>query len=205
LKNPSFLASLPALLFLAAPCSAFGAAEGSTVQNAALVTYRLQLAQQRVASIEIRDGAVIASMKGMEVKRFSISKAELSSHAFPRLSTVATKTAAVRTRQVIVKVEQVSADPSETVSSPDEIVSVEDMPETFALKLKDGSVFYITGKSRDGILNGWRKDWLKCRVGCTFLFRQLRGLPVCGGIIEMDPTSARHLFWLIRPEMGVIY
>jgi len=144
-------------------------------------------------------------MKGMEVKRFRVVRGQISSHGGPRLSKVAAKTAALQTRQVIVKVEHVSADPSETVSSPDEIVSVDDMPETFAISLEDGSVFFVTGNARDGLVNQYRKDWLKCRVACVFLFRQLLNRPVRAGVIEMEPDSARHLFWLLQPGMGVIY
>lgn len=170
-----------------------------------LLGYRLQLAQQPHAYLEIDEGALVAYLKGMEVKRFPIVRAQLSSQGQRRLSKVADKTAAIETRQVIVKVEHVSADPSETVSSPDEIVSVDDMPETFALRLEDGSVFYITGKASDGFLNGYRKEWLKVQVGWAFLSRQLRHRPVRAGIIEMEPQMARHLFWLLRPGMGVIY
>lgn len=171
----------------------------------ALLEYRLQLARQTAAYIEINEEAVTAYIKGMEVKRFPVARAQLSSRGRPRLSKVAAKTAALETRQVIVKVEQVSANPSDTVSSPDEIVSVDDMPETFALSLEDGSVFFITGNASDGVLNRYRKEWLKCRVGCAFLLRQLLSQPVRAGVIEMEPQLARQLFWLLRPGMGLIY
>ncbi len=170
-----------------------------------LLSYRLQLAQQSQAYLELNEDALTAYIKGMEVKRFPITRAQLTSHGRPRLSKMASKTAAVETRQVIVKVEQVSANPSDTVSSPDEIVSVEDMPETFALRLQDGSIFFITGNAREGFVNGYRKEWLKVQVGCAFLYRQLRHRPVRAGVIEMEPQLARQLFWLLRPEMGVIY
>ncbi|MFB3903451.1 MAG: hypothetical protein ACE15E_08360 [Acidobacteriota bacterium] len=170
-----------------------------------MLGYRLQLAQQPQAYLEIGEETLTAYMKGMEVKRFPITRAQLSSRGQPRLSRVATKTPAVQTREVIVKVERVSADPSETVSSPDEIVSVNDMPETFALRLEDGSIFFITGNASDGLLNRYRKEWLKFRVGCAFLSRQLLHRPVRAGVIEMEPQAARHLFWLLRSQMGVIY
>ena len=181
------------------------ASDARSVTDNVLLGYRLQLALQGQAYLEISDQALTAYMKGMEVKRFPIIRAQLSSHGQPRLSKVAAKTAALETRQVVVKVEQVSANPSDTVSSPDEIVSVDDMPETFALRLEDGSVFFITGNEREGFVNGYRKEWLKVQVGCAFLYRQLLHRPIRAGVIEMEPQQARHLFWLLRPQMGVIY
>jgi len=201
LRNASRLAPFALIL-------AFGSALPADTRppvDHVLLGYRYQLAQQSQAYLEINEEALTAYMKGMEVKRFPIIRAQLSSHGRPRLSRVGSTTAALRTREVIVKVEQVSANPSDTVSSPDEIVSVEDMPETFALRLEDGSIFFITGNGRDGLLNGYRKEWLKVQVGCAFLYRQILHRPVRAGIIEMDPQMARHLFWLLRPQMGVIY
>ncbi len=186
-------------------CWSLLASDARPVLDPVLLGYRLQLAQQSHAYLEIDEKALTAYIRGMEVKRFPIIRSQLSSHGRPHLSKVAAKTAALQTRQVIVKVAQVSANPSDTVSSPDEIVSVADMPETFALRLEDGSVFFITGNARDGIVNRYRKDWLKVRVGWDFLCRQLLHRPVRAGVIELEPDLARHLFWLLRPEMGVIY
>jgi len=201
LKNAS---RLVLFIFVCSWCSLW-TFEVSAVSDPLLLSYRFQLAGQSQPYLEIKEDTLTAYMKGMEVKRFPVIRAQLTSQGRPRLSKVAAKTAALQTREVIVKVEQVSANPSDTVSSPDEIVSVEDMPETFALRLEDGSVFFITGNARQGIVNRYRKDWLKFRVGCSFLFRQLLHRPVRAGIIEMESQSARHLFWLLRPGMGVIY
>ncbi len=181
------------------------ASDARPVTDNVLLGYRLELALQPQPYLEITDQALTAYMKGMEVKRFPIIRAQWSWRGRLRLARVTTKTAALQTRQVVVKVEQVSANPADTVSSPDEIVSVDDMPETFALRLEDGSVFFITGNEREGLVNGYRKEWLKVQVGLAFLSRQLRHRPVRAGIIEMEPQQARHLFWLLRPQMGVIY
>jgi hypothetical protein len=202
LRNSSRLALVALVLILSVRPSL---PDVRPTTDSVLLAYRLQLAVKGQVYLEIGDQALTAYVKGMEVKRFPIIRAQWSSQGRPCLSKVAAKTAALQTRQVVVKVEQISADPSETVSSPDEIVSVEDMPETFALRLEDGSVFFITGNEPDGFINGYRKEWLKVQVGCAFLYRQLLHRPGRAAIVEMDPQQARQLYWLLRPQMGVIY
>ena len=43
--------------------------------------------------------------------------------------------------------------------------------QDFALRLEDGSIFFITGNERNGFLDGYRKEWLKVQVGLAFLRR----------------------------------
>jgi hypothetical protein len=108
-------------------------------------------------------------------------------------------------RQIVVRVDKISADPSETVSSPDEIVGVEDMSDCYLIELTDGSLIWVTGDSSAGFMNGLRRRWLQSKTVCRFLFDRVMGRPARLVALKMDSTSARHLFWLLQPGMGVIY
>ena len=182
------------------------ASEGAAAQQQALILkLRLELARQPKAYVEISRDMVAACMRGMRVKAIPVRSSTSYYASTPRISSVLSKTPAVPTREVVVRVETISENPSETVSNPEDIVSVDDMPDCYSIELADGSFLWVVGDSGWGLINAKRKEWLQLKVACRFYLRRALGRQVSLTILEMDSTSARHLFWLLQPDMGVIY
>ena len=147
-----------------------------------VLQYRLQLAQDRRPFIEIGREDVLAFLKGVAVKSFPVQHSGFP-WAIPRMSRIASITPGASVRHAVVKADE--GEFSDNVSALEDIVSAKDMPDSFCMTLTDGSFFYLTARARRAF--------------------QLLSQPTNFCVLQMDRKSVQHLFWLLRPGMGVIY
>ena len=196
------LAALGAVGFASAPAAADS---GASQRQAQILRLHLELAGQPKAYVEVSRDSVGVFMRGMQVKVIPVRRFTSFYASAPRMSKVVAKTSAVPTREVVVRVETISENPSDTVSNVEDIVSVDDMPDCYVIELADGSFLWVVGDSNKGLITAKRKEWLQLKVACRFYLRRALGRRVSLNILEMDSASARHLYWLLQPDMGVIY
>ena len=107
-------------------------------------------------------------------------------------------------RQIVVKADEPRFD--STRVAPDETVSVDDMPEAFLVKLRDGSLFYVRSGAWHGVSYWFREKILQLRLTWSYLGVILTGNLDASLIqLEMDSSWARRLFWTLQKGSGVIY
>lgn len=167
--------------------------------------HHVELARKPKAYFQLTPAAVVVYMKGLEVKRLPVERSKGLNPNLPALAYIKSRMSAFPLRQVVVRHEYVPEDPSATVASPEEIVSVDDMPDSFAFELDDGSFVLVTSGASVGFAGGVRKMMLRSRVLLSYLWRRLQRSSLRLILLRMDPPSARHFYWLVQEGMGVIY
>jgi hypothetical protein len=169
-----------------------------------VLEHHVTLAGEPRAYLHCFDNALAIFVKNLEVKRFPILKRE-GPPPPPRLSRIVSWNSAMAPPQVVVQAEYLQDNPADTVTSLDEIVAVEDMPETFAIELEDGTHFFISSGASLGLTGTIRKKLFELTTAISFLRARLDKQPACMLVLYMEKASAQHLYWVLQERMGVIY
>lgn len=189
------------LLFLFAGNLPRAQTEGSV----RLLEYHLELARGSRAYVHLAPEAVTVYVRAIQVKRLPVTEARGLSPQIPRLSRVGVRTPGFPLKEVVVRVGAPPVDPSDTVSSLQEIVGVDDMPDTFSVELADGSVLFVTSTAAVGFVNGFRRLMLRGQVTLSYLWKRAWARPARLIQLKLESPWARHLYWLLQEDLGVIY
>lgn len=170
-----------------------------------LLRHRVALAEDKQAFLQLDAESIQVLIKGLSVKRLPVKSLESAPSGPWRRSRVKSITPAEPPRGVVVHAEQINPDTLGSVSSAEEMVSVSDMPDGFSVALEDGSLLLIVGETDRGTMYRLKSGLLQLKVVYSFLWRRSLGRPVRLLKLELASETAREMFWLLRPGMGVIY
>lgn len=170
-----------------------------------LARLHLKLREEPLAYLLVSPPSVGLYMQGLPLKELPVEQAEGLRGSRWRLASVAAVTPAGPVPRVVVDTRQIQVDPSGQVASLAEVVSVSDMPDSFLIRLSDGSGILVLGSPSSGFLRRLRVLWLRVRAAYFFLFSRLRNSWARMGVLLLDRAAAQQLFWHLEPAMKVIY
>ena len=168
------------------------------------LSHQLELAAASLPYFLITPEAIEIYVKGIPVKRLPIREATRLGQGQSRTSQVEAVVPVEPVREIVLRANEPRF--NSTQVSANEVVSVDDMPGTFLVELKDGSLFYVKSGNGHGVIYWLREKIHQFRLTWSYLGALLEGNLNASLIqLEMEGFWARRFFWTLQEGSGVIY
>ncbi|UCF36188.1 MAG: hypothetical protein JSU96_15380 [Acidobacteriota bacterium] len=193
-------AFLQALLLLTAPAIAEKEEELQLVR----LQLRLEEAKKGGVYLTLSEAALTVSIANLDVSSLPVLSLQRLGADSPVASQILEVRPASSFTPVVKQVDKLTVDTTGAVESVDEIQSVEDMPSTFLIRLTNESYIWVQNSEGDGVFDSFRAFLLQITALSGYWWGDETSLASRALRIEMDPESARQLFWLARPGTTII-